>query len=84
MVNQHYYQEVLQCLREQVCKKHPKRWWNHDRLIHYDSAPQHTALALLQFLAAKKHDCGALHVFKNEIADDNTVQKFSHKFTLPL
>jgi hypothetical protein len=53
-------------------------------LIHYDSAPEHTALALQQCLAAKKHGCGALLVFKNEIAADNTIQKFSHKFTLPL
>jgi len=84
MVNQHYYQEILQCLRQQVCPKLLKRWWNHDLLIHYDGAPLHTALALQQFLATKKHGCGALLVFKNEIAVDNIVQKFSHKFTLPL
>jgi len=53
-------------------------------LIHYDSAPQYTAEALQQFLAAKKHGCGVLLVFKNEIAADNIVQKFSHKFTLHL
>jgi hypothetical protein len=84
MVNQHYYQDVSQCLRQQVGQKHLKRWWNHDQLIHYDSAPQHTALAPQQFLAAKKHGSGALLVFKNEIAADNTVHKVSHKFTLPL
>jgi hypothetical protein len=52
-VNQYYFQEVWQCLRQQVCQKHVKQWWNHDWLIHYGSAPQHTALAMKQFFAAK-------------------------------
>ena len=76
MVNQHYYQEVLQCLRQEVCQKHLKRWWNHDWLNHCDSAPQHTALALRQFLATKKHGCFLVLVFKNENAPDNIVQIF--------
>lgn len=84
MVNKHYYQDILQYLRQQICQKHLTWWWNHDWLIHYDSAPQYTAEALQQFLAAKKHGCGVLLVFKNEIAADNIVQKFSHKFTLHL
>jgi histone-lysine N-methyltransferase SETMAR len=52
-VNQHYYLEVLKCLREQVHRKRPERWRNQDWLLHNDSASAHTALSVQRFLAAK-------------------------------
>jgi hypothetical protein len=51
-VNQHYYGEVLQRMKQQVRRKLPKRWWKQNRLIHYDNMPGHTALSVQQFVAA--------------------------------
>jgi hypothetical protein len=52
-VNQHYYQEVLQCLKVQVCRKRPEQWRNQDCFIHQDDVLAHTALLAQQFLAAE-------------------------------
>jgi hypothetical protein len=48
---QHCYWQVLQCLREQVCQKHPKHWWNQDRMMHRESVPADIALSVQQCLA---------------------------------
>jgi histone-lysine N-methyltransferase SETMAR len=52
-VNQYYYLDVLKRLREQVRRKRPERWRNQDWLLHYVSAPAHTALLVQRFLATK-------------------------------
>lgn len=52
-VTQHYYWEVLQCLRAQICQNHPDWWQNHGCLISYDSMLVHTVLSLQKFLATK-------------------------------
>jgi hypothetical protein len=52
-VSQHYYWKVSKCLREQVCQKHPEKWWNQDWFICHNNAQAHTALSVQQFLAAK-------------------------------
>ena len=53
MVNQHYYQDIFQCLRAQICWRHPEWWQNQDWLIHHHNAQVHCALSVQQFLAAK-------------------------------
>jgi len=53
IVNQHFYQEVMQCLRDQVCWKCLEWWQNHDWLIDHDIVPAHMALRVQQFLATK-------------------------------
>lgn len=51
-VNQQYYKQVLEKLRERVRKKRPELWKN-GWILHQDNAPAHNALSVKQFLASK-------------------------------
>ena len=52
-VNQVYYLEVLERLREKVRRKWPELFANNSWILHHDSAPAQTALCVREFLAAK-------------------------------
>ena len=52
-VNQHYYKQVLETLRERVRRKRPQLWEN-GFILHQDNAPAHSALSVKQFLAEKR------------------------------
>lgn len=52
-VNQKYYIEVLEKLRERVRKKRPDMWKNNSWILHQDNAPAHNALSVKRFLAKK-------------------------------
>ena len=53
-VNQVYYLEVLEMLREKVRQKRPKIFANDSCILHHDNAPAHTALSVREFLATKQ------------------------------
>jgi len=53
-VNQVYYLEVLERLREEVRRKRPERFANNSWILHHDNAPAHTALSVREFLANKQ------------------------------
>ena len=45
-VNQVYYVEVLERLREKVSWKRPEVFANNSWVLHHDNAPAHTALSM--------------------------------------
>jgi len=53
-VNQVYYLEVLERLREKVRRKRPEIFANNSWILHYYNAPAHTALPVREFLATKQ------------------------------
>jgi len=53
-VNQVYYLEVLELLREKVRRKRPELFANNSWILHHDNAPAHTALSVREFLATKQ------------------------------
>ena len=53
-VNQVYYLEVLERLREKVTRKRPELFVNNSWILHQNNAPAHTALSVRQFLATKQ------------------------------
>jgi hypothetical protein len=53
-VNQVYYMDVLERLRERFRWKSPDIFANNSRILHHDNAPAHTALPLREVLATKK------------------------------
>jgi len=53
-VNQVYYLEVLERLREKVRQKRPEIFANNSWILHHDTAPAHTALSVRQFLVTKQ------------------------------
>ena len=53
-VNQVYYLEVLETLREEVGRKRPEIFANNSWIFHHDNAPAHTALSVRKFLATKQ------------------------------
>ena len=53
-VNQVYYLEVLETLREKVRRKRPELFANNSWILHHDNAPAHTALSVREFLATKQ------------------------------
>jgi transposase len=53
-VNQHYYKEVLLCLREKVRRQQSQLFQSGRWLLHHNNAPAHTALSIQEFLAKKK------------------------------
>ena len=53
-VNQVYYLEVLQMLREKVTRKQPELYANNSWILHHDNAPAQTALSVREFLATKE------------------------------
>ena len=48
-VNQVYYLEVLNRLREKVRRKRPEIFANNSWILHHDNAPAHTALSVREF-----------------------------------
>jgi len=53
-VNQIYYLEVLEKLREKVRRKRPELFANNSWILHHDNAPARTALSVRKFLASKQ------------------------------
>ena len=53
-VNQVYYLEVLERLREQVRRKRPELFANNSWIKHHDNAPAHMALSVREFSATKQ------------------------------
>jgi len=53
-VNQVYYLEVLEMLREKVRRKRPEFFANNSWILHHDNASAHTALSVREFLATKQ------------------------------
>jgi len=53
-VNQVYYLEVLERLREKVRWKRPELFANNSWILPHDNAPAHTALSVSKFLATKQ------------------------------
>ena len=53
-VNQVYYLEALERLREKVRWKRPELFANNSWILHHDNAPAHTALSVRQFLATNQ------------------------------
>ena len=53
-VNQVYYLEVLERLRENVRRKRPELFANNSRILHHDNAPAHTALSVRGISATKQ------------------------------
>ena len=48
-VNQVYYLEVLERLREKVRRKRPERLANNSKILPHDNTPTHTALFVREF-----------------------------------
>ncbi|GFV60152.1 putative mariner transposase [Trichonephila clavipes] len=57
-INQHYYLEVLDNLRERIRKKRPEMWKEKSWIFHQDNAPAHSVLSVKRFLA--KHSIPVL------------------------
>jgi len=53
-VNQVYYLEVLERLREEVRWKRPELFANNSWILHHDNAPAHMVLSMREFLATKQ------------------------------
>jgi len=53
-VNQVYYLEVLEGLREKVRWKRPELFANNSWILHHNNAPAHAALSGREFLATKQ------------------------------
>ena len=53
-VNQVYYLEVLERLREKVRQKRPEFCASNSWILHHDNAPAHKALFVREFLATKQ------------------------------
>jgi len=53
-VNQVYYLEVLERLREKVGRKQPELFANNSWILHHNNSPAHTALSVGEFLATKQ------------------------------
>ena len=53
-VNQVYYLEILERLRENVRRKRLELFANNSWILHYDNAPAHMALSVWEFLATKQ------------------------------
>jgi len=53
-VNQVYYLEVLEGLRENVRRKRPRHFTTNSWILHHDNTPAHTALYVREFLATKQ------------------------------
>jgi len=53
-VNQVYYLEVLERLREKVRRKRPELFAKNSWILHHDNSPARTALSVREFLATKQ------------------------------
>ena len=63
IINQVYYLEVLEMLREKVRRKRPEMFANNLWILHHDKAPAHTALPVREFLATKQITVGTPCLF---------------------
>ena len=52
--NQHFYQQVLNCLNDWVHCCRPALWKDKSWMLHHDNAPAHTALSMWQLLTNKR------------------------------
>lgn len=52
-INQVFYKQVLERLREKVRRKRPEVWKSKSWFLHHDNAPAHSALSIREFLASK-------------------------------
>jgi len=52
-VNQVFYKQVLERLREKVFHKRPETWISKSWFLHHDNAPAHSALSIHAFLTSK-------------------------------
>jgi hypothetical protein len=48
-VNSDFYCDVLRRLRENMPRKKPELWRNHNWVLHHDNAPAHTSLKTTEF-----------------------------------
>ena len=53
-VNKEFYETVLQCLCDAVCRHRPEKWCSGNWILHRDNAPAHRAVTTNEFLA--KHN----------------------------
>jgi len=67
-VNQVYYLEVLERLREKVRRKRPELFANNSWILHHDNAPAHKALSMREFLATKQINVLEHPVYSPDIA----------------
>jgi len=67
-VNQVYYLEVLERLREEVRRKRPERFAKNSWILHHDKAPAHTTLSEREFLAAKQVTVLELPAYSPDLA----------------
>jgi histone-lysine N-methyltransferase SETMAR len=49
-INSDFYRDVLRRLRENVRRKRPELWHNHNWLLHRDNTPAHTSLKTTEFV----------------------------------
>jgi hypothetical protein len=49
-VNSDFYCDILRRLRENVRRRRPELWHNHNWLLHHDNAPTHTSLKTTEFV----------------------------------
>jgi transposase len=49
-LNSDFYCNGLKCLRENVRRKRPELWHNHNWLLHHDNAPAHMTLKTTEFV----------------------------------
>jgi len=52
-INQVFYKQVLERLREKVCRKRPEAWKSKSWFLQHDNAPAHSALSIREFLTSK-------------------------------
>jgi transposase len=50
MVNSDIYCDILRHLRENVRRKRPELWCNHNWLLHHNNKPNHTSLKTTEFV----------------------------------
>ena len=62
-VNEEYYLQVMQNLREAIRQKRPDLWKNKNWLLHNDNAPAHISLLVRECLAKNNNNVAAVTVF---------------------
>jgi hypothetical protein len=50
LVNSDFYCDISRQLRENVRRKRPELWRNHNWLLHHDNSPTHTTLKTTEFV----------------------------------
>ena len=53
-VNQIFYLQDLEWLRENVRRKRPENFANNSWILHHDNAPAHTVMSVREYLAIKQ------------------------------